>query len=90
MRIKLKPEQLEKMSQGMPFDILLDQPRDVRGFLDLLGHEMPWDETGLSKFSNSNAKPPRLTFSVESGEGCFICDIHPALAQHIYTLLSEK
>jgi hypothetical protein len=56
----------------------------------MLGKDMPWDETGMSKFDNSPRKPPRVTFSVEESDGFFICDIHPALVQNIYTLLSAS
>jgi hypothetical protein len=89
MRIKLTGEQLAKLSSGLPFEVMLDKANDVRGLLELLGKQMPWDETGLSKFGdNAMRRPGRVTFSVEEVEGGFICDIHPALVQHIYTLLS--
>lgn len=90
MRIKLKNEQLEILAKRLRFEVLLQQPRDVRGMLDVLGKEIPWDETGLSKFDDSPRRPIRLTFSVEEAKDGYICDIHPALAQHIHTLLSSE
>ena len=91
MRIKLRLEQLNNLSKDLPFTVMLDKPSDVRGLLEILGKEMPWDETGLSKLSdNSPRRPVRVTFSVEeSGDG-YICDIHPALVHHLYTLLSKN
>lgn len=89
MRIKLKPEQLNILAGRLRFEVLLEGPRDVRGMLDVLGTDMPWDETGLSKFGNSAQRPPRVTFSVQATDDGYICDIHPALAQHIHTLLSS-
>ena len=88
MRIKLKTEQLNKLAQQLRFEVMLDGPRDVRGMLDVLGTDMPWDEIGLSKFSNSTQRPARVTFSVEAADNGYICDIHPALAQYIHTLLN--
>ncbi len=90
MRIKLKKDQLEKMAKNLPFEVILEKPSDVRGLLEILGREMPWDETGMSKFTNSAKRPPKVTFSVEaSSDSEFLCDVHPALAQHIYDLLSK-
>jgi hypothetical protein len=89
MRIKLTGEQLTKLASGLPFEVLLEKPNDVRGLLELPGNQMPCDETGLSKFGdNALRRPGRVTFAFEETEGGFICDIHPALVQHIYTLLS--
>ncbi len=91
MRIKLKSKQLETLAKQLHFEVILEQPRDVRGMLDVLGKEIPWNETGLGKFDDSPRRPTRLTFSVEETKDGYICDIHPALAQHIHTLLdSEK
>jgi len=89
MRIKLKPEQLNILAQQLHFEVMLQQPRDVRGMLEVLGQNMPWDETGLSKFGNSSKRPARVTFFVEATKDGYICDIHPALAQYIHTLLSS-
>ena len=88
MRIKLTNEQLNKVSSKLPFIVLLERPSDVRGLLEILGKEMPWDETGISKFGDSAKRPNRVTFSVEASDNGYICDIHPALVQHLYTLLS--
>jgi len=66
MRIKLKSEQLNILAKRLRFEVVLQQPRDVRGMLEVLGHDMPWDETGLSKFGDESRKPVRLTFSVET------------------------
>jgi hypothetical protein len=88
MRIKLKKEQLNILAKRLRFEVILEQPRDVRGMLEVLGKEIPWDETGLNKFDDSPRRPMRLTFSVEETKDGFICDIHPALAQHIHTLLA--
>lgn len=90
MRIKLNIDQLNIMAKGLPFEVILERPGDVRGLLEILGRDMPWEETGLSKFGNSNKRPTRVTFGVESTKDGFICDIHPALVQHIYTLLSPR
>ena len=91
MRIKLSLEQLNTLSKKLPFEVMLEKPGDVRGLLELLGKEMPWDDTGISKFSNSTARPGRVAFGVEKATGdCFICDIHPALVQHIYILLAFR
>ena len=89
MRIKLKSEQLDVLAKRLRFEVMLQQPRDVRGMLDVLGKEMPWDETGLNKFDDSPRRPGRLTFSVEATGDGYICDIHPALAQYLHTLLSS-
>jgi hypothetical protein len=90
LRIKLKKDQLEKMAKKLPFEVIIEKPSDVRGLLEILGTEMPWDETGMGKFTNSTRRPPKVTFSVEaSSNNEFVCDIHPALAQHIYDLLSS-
>ena len=68
MRIRLKAEQLEILARQLRFEVMLDGPRDVRGMLDVLGTNMPWDETGLSKFGNSPQRPARVTFSVETAD----------------------
>jgi len=88
MRIKLRTDQLNLLAKQLRFEVVLQQPRDVRGMLEVLGKEMPWDDSGLNKFDGSPRKPGRLTFSVEATRDGFICDIHPALAQYIHTLLS--
>jgi hypothetical protein len=89
MRIKLTTEHLNKLATGLPFEVILEKPNDIRGLLEILGKQMPWDETGLSKFGeNAVKRPNRVTFSVEASGDAFICDIHPALVQHLYTLLS--
>ncbi len=90
MRIKLRTDQLNLLARQLRFEVVLQQPRDVRGMLELLGKEMPWDDSGLNKFDSSPRKPARLTFSVEATRDGFICDIHPALAQYIHTLLSVE
>ncbi|MBM4447392.1 MAG: hypothetical protein FJ023_08645 [Chloroflexi bacterium] len=90
MRIKLKSEQLEILAKRLRFEVMLQQPRDIRGMLEVLGKEIPWNETGLNKFDNSPRRPVRLTFSVEEAKDGYICDIHPALAQYIHTLLSSE
>jgi len=90
MRIKLKNEQLNILAKRLRFEVMLQQPRDIRGMLEVLGKEIPWDETGLNKFDNSPRRPVRLTFSVEEAKDGYICDIHPALAQYIHTLLSSE
>ena len=89
MRIKLKSEQLNMLAQRLKFEVIIDGPRDVRGMLEVLGQEIPWDETGLNKFEDSRRRPARVTFSVETAKDGYICDIHPALALHINTLLSS-
>ena len=90
MRIKLKTEQLTKLAQHLPFEVMLDQPRDVKGFLEILGHAMPWDEVGLSKFGDPLKKPNRVAFDVEAIDGGFICDLHPSFACYISDLLTQK
>lgn len=90
MRIKLKSEQLNILAKRLRFEVMLQQPRDVRGMLDVLGNEIPWDEAGLNKLDSAARRPIRLTFSVEEAKDGYICDIHPALAQYIHTLLSAE
>jgi hypothetical protein len=90
MRIKLKSEQLNILAKRLRFEVMLQQPRDVRGMLDVLGNEIPWDEAGLNKLDSASRRPIRLTFSVEEAKDGYICDIHPALAQYIHTLLSAE
>jgi hypothetical protein len=89
MRIKLNNEQLEGLAHKLPFEVIVENPRDVKGLLEILGHNMPWDETGLNKFGDPLRKPNRVTFSVEAVDGGFICDIHPAFAIYISNLLIE-
>ena len=90
MRIKLNTEQLDGLARQLPFEVLLDNPRDVKGLLEILGHNMPWDEIGLNKFGDPLKKPNRVTFSVEVMDGGFICDIHPAFALYISNLLTLR
>ena len=90
MRIKLTVEQLNILSKDLPFEVILERPSDVRGLLEMVAQSMPWDDTGLSKYENSSRKPNRMAFSVDANKDDFICDIHPALVQHIYTILSPK
>jgi len=90
MRIKLKDKQLSQLAKHLPFEVILDQPRDVKGFLEILGHDMPWDEVGLSKFGDPSRKPSRVTFDVEVVDGGFICDVHPSFACYISDLLTQK
>jgi hypothetical protein len=90
MRIKLKDDQLNVLAKRLCVEVMPDGPRDVRGMLEILGKDMPWDETGLSKFDNAPRRPPRLTFAVEKANDGYVCDIHPALAQHINTILSSR
>ena len=90
MRIKLKREQLEILARRLHFEVILEQPRDVRGMLNVLGKEIPWNEPGLSKPDDSTRRPMRLTFSAEESRDGYICNIHPALAQYIHTLLSAE
>jgi hypothetical protein len=87
MRIKLKAEQLDKLAHQLPFEVVLEESRDVRGFLEILGHNMPWNETGLSKFGDPIKKPGRIAFSVGAVDGGYICDVHPAFACYISNLL---
>jgi hypothetical protein len=89
MRIKLNQEQLKKLAVRLPYEVVVDQPRDVRGLLEVLGRSMPWDETGLSKFGTPSRRPGRVTFSVEAAGDMFVCDVHPALAHYIRDILSE-
>ncbi len=88
MRIKLDCKQLEGLSHQLPFEVIVEDPRDVKGLLEILGHNMPWDDMGLSKFGDPLRKPTRVTFSVEAVDGGFVCDIHPAFACYISNLLS--
>lgn len=88
MRIKLSNSQLSALSQHLPFEVMLENPRDIKGLLEILGHNMPWDEIGLNKFGDPVKKPSRVTFSVEAVDGGFICDVHPAFACYISTLLT--
>jgi hypothetical protein len=90
MRIKLNDNQLSGLSKHLPFEVILEQPRDVKGLLEILGHNMPWDEIGLNKFGDPLRKPNRVTFSVEAINGGYICDIHPAFACYISNLLTEE
>ena len=87
MRIKLNDSQLDRLSHHVPFEVILDGPRDVKGFLEILGHNMPWDELGLNKFGDHLRKPNRVTFSVELVDGGFVCDVHPAFACYLSNLL---
>ena len=87
MRLKLNGSQLSRLSHYVPFEVILEEPRDVKGFLEILGHNMPWDEIGLSKFGDPLKKPNRVSFSVEAVDGGFICDVHPAFACYLSTLL---
>ncbi len=88
MRVKLNNEQLAGLARHLPFEVLVENPRDVKGLLEILGHNMPWDEMGLNKFGEPLKKPGRVTFSVEAVDGGFVCDIHPAFALYISNLLS--
>ena len=90
MRIKLNNGQLEGLTHQLPFEVIVEDPRDVKGLLELLGHNMPWDEAGLNKFGDPLKKPNRVTFSVEAVNGGFVCDIHPAFAIYISNLLSVE
>ena len=87
MRIKLNSDQLSGLSHRLPFEVILEEPRDVKGLLEILGHNMPWDDMGLSKFGDPLRKPTRVTFSVEAVNGGYVCDVHPAFACYISTLL---
>jgi len=89
MRIKLKTEQLDQLSHHLPFEVLLEQPRDVKGFLEILGRDMPWDEAGLNKFGDPLKKPNRVAFDVTAVNGGFVCDVHPAFACYISNLLQK-
>ena len=91
MRIKLSLDQLNTLAKKLPFEVILERPNDVRGLLELIGKDMPWDEPGFSKFGNASSRPGRVTFGAEKAtDNSYICDIHPALVQYIYTLLSSK
>jgi len=90
MRIKLNNSQLEGLTRQLPFEVIVEDPRDVKGLLELLGHNMPWDEAGLNKFGDPLKKPNRVTFSVEAVNGGFVCDIHPAFAIYISNLLTVE
>jgi len=90
MRVKLKIDQLTGLAQQLPFEVILDHPRDVKGFLEILGHNMPWEETGLSKFGDPVRKPNRVAFSVEAVDGGYICDVHPAFACYISNVLTTR
>jgi len=90
MRIRLKNEQLNELAKRLPFEVILDQPRDVKGFLEILGHNMPWNEVGINKFGDSLKKPNRVTFSVETANDGYICDVHPAFAGYISNLLTVQ
>jgi len=89
MRIKLYPEQLKKLAVRLPYEVMVDQARDVRGLLEVLGRSMPWDETGLSKFGTPSVRPGRVTFAVDQAGDGFVCDIHPALAHYIRDILEN-
>jgi len=39
MRIKLKKEQLEILAKRLRFEVILEQPQDVRDMLNVLGKE---------------------------------------------------
>jgi hypothetical protein len=90
MRVKLNNSQLTGLAHHLPFEVIVENPRDVKGLLEILGHNMPWDEMGFSKFGDPLRKPNRVTFSVEAVDGGFICDIHPAFALYISDLLSVE
>jgi len=87
MRVKLNSEQLSRLAQYVPFEVVLEEPRDVKGFLEILGHNMPWDEGGSGRFGDALKKPNRVTFSVEATNGGFVCDIHPSFACYLSTIL---
>ena len=89
MRIKLSNDQLAGLAHQLPFEVIVEDPRDVKGLLEILGHNMPWDEVGLNKFGEQLRKPNRVTFSVEAVDGGFVCDIHPAFAIYVSNLLSS-
>ena len=88
MRVRLKPEQLNVLTKQLSVEVIIEQPRDVSGLLEILGRNMPWDESGLSKFGEAPKRPGKVTFSVEASDSGFICDIHPALAHYINHLLT--
>jgi hypothetical protein len=89
MRVKLKLEQLNELKRQLPFEVVLEQPRDVRGFLEILGHNMPWNESGYGKFGDPIKRPNRVAFSVEAAEDGFICDVHPAFACYVSSILDH-
>jgi len=88
MRIKLNNNQLQELSHRLPFEVVMENPRDIKGLLEILGHNMPWEDLGLNKFGDPLRKPNRVTFSVEAMDGGFICDVHPAFACYISNLLT--
>ncbi len=90
MRVKLKIEQLNALKQQLPFEVVLDHPRDVKGFLEILGHDMPWNDAGLTKFGEPIKRPNRVAFSVESTEDGYICDVHPAFAWYMSNMLDKN
>ena len=90
MRVKFKTEQLNELKQQLPFEVVLDQPRDVKGFLEILGHNMPWNDGGGMKFGDSMKRPNRVAFSVESTEDGYICDVHPAFACYVSNMLDKR
>ncbi|MGQ9546512.1 MAG: hypothetical protein ACUVTR_05050 [Dehalococcoidia bacterium] len=90
MRVKLNDSQLERLAHKLPFEVIVENPRDVKGLLEILGHNMPWDDLGLNKFGEALKRPTRVTFSVEAVDGGFVCDIHPAFALYLSNLLSEE
>ena len=90
MRVKLKIEQLNALKQQLPFEVVLDHPRDVKGFLEILGHDMPWNDAGLTKFGDPIKRPNRVAFSVEATEDGYICDVHPAFAWYMSSMLDHN
>ena len=88
MRVKLKLEQLNELKQRLPFEVVLDQPRDVKGFLEILGHNMPWNDSG--KFGDPLKRPNRVAFSVEATDDGYICDVHPAFAYYVSEMLDHN
>ena len=90
MRVKLNNSQLTGLARHLPFEVIVEDPRDVKGLLEILGHNMPWDEMGLNKFGDPLKKPNRVTFSVGAVNGGFVFDIHPAFALYISNLLSVE
>ncbi len=90
MRVKLRLEQLNELKQQLPFEVVLDQPRDVKGFLEILGHNMPWNETSYSRFGDPMKRPNRVAFSVDASDDGYICDVHPAFACYVSNILDRK
>lgn len=90
MRVKLRLDQLNELKQQLPFEVVLDQPRDVKGFLEILGHNMPWNESGYSKFGDPMKRPNRVAFNVDATEDGYICDVHPAFACYVSSILDSK